>query len=703
MIWTSTKLISNYKIISISVTFFLILLNQTNQKDIYHSIDGSQWISSQYVNEAYFNKSKYYQSEQTNFQNLSFPSRNFTLEVESLPPYQYISFKILQEDSIGSLNYLTNITMNEFSSESNIYYDKNKSLFLSDNFNFSYLKNSSMKDATYASADMYVYSSKKSFLADNKKNYTKKLDEFFSLTKSANNNNSRTVECFVDYSGLSYEQTSEQISGKNALYSSVVNFFSINFVTYKNTAGVFIEKFLNGKLANKTELGNFITNNISISAADFSSLKFAKIFPSFLYQKHYLFLVDEQNSNVYLLRIKSNEQSLKEFNSQIIGLTIDALFTFKNDQKEKIYFNSETLLAASQIQEQQSSESSLYFVTTTALFKVFYMDNKVTNIISVDSFQDPDTLEKIKFDVIDAKFDKDGCYVALRNYGLVGFNTKEAKMSLIYRHRKIHRIDSFFFEDRNIGVFLNNVNYTTSHDTPDTREFLIELNKPNYIFKGNYTVNKVFFSGSSSIKDADYYSKGVLDTSASRSFILEKQSNKVFLIARNLPYQINNIDTFFVLPEELQNKAYNYFNLVSVFKDKKSRKTSGAGAAAETLLQGVLLLQTTTNKDQKQYSFFRFQFNLGGKFVCEINQIGTYLFQHQFYSYYDKQFVRYALEKKIRLYSHDDADDVVSHYDMSLAVILILIIVSVVFFGLYFALKKCREHRITESYSSINS
>jgi hypothetical protein len=284
-------------------------------------------------------------------------------------------------------------------------------------------------------------------------------------------------------------------------------------------------------------------------------------------------------------------------------------------------------------------------------------------------------------------FDKDGCYIALRNYGLIGFNTKENKLSVIFRHPKIQRIDSFFFEDKNIGLFLNNKD--NFPETPLSSEFLIELNKPNYIFKGNYTVNKVFFSSRGSIESnrPDYYSKGVLDTSASRSFILEKSSNKVFILGRNLPYQINNIDTFFSLPEELKNKAYNYFNLVSVFEDKSK--------AGRTLTQGVLLLQT---EDQLQYRFFRFDYNVNGKFSCEVKQVGTFWFKHQFYSYDDKQLVYYALDKKIRLYAPIEEDQ-----DFTFLMILIVIGAVAAIFGVHFGLKKCRESRIMDNYSNINS
>lgn len=665
-----TKLLTKY--LAITITFLSFLISKTKQKDIYHSIDGSSWVASRYLNEAYFNKSKYYQSEQTNFQNLTFLSSNYTVPIESLPPYQYIFYKILEEDANGTLNYLTNLTINEYSAESNIFYDKKQTSYLSSSFShLNYLGN------------------KENFELNNKENNNRNVNDKYFLPDNINkNDNNKTikseplalaisgnppakVECFVNYTGLSYEQVLDQKTSENSIYSNVVNFFSINFVTYKNNAGVFVEKYLNGKIANRTELSNFIINKNSF--ADFSKVKFAKILPSFLYQKHYLFILDEQNLNIYLLRIKSNEQQLKEFNPQINSLVIETLFAFENKQIEK--FDFKNLLAASLIQEQ----TSVYLVTQSALFVVYYT-NKVTNIVSVDSFEDLETAQAVKFQIINAVFDKDGCYIALMNYGLLAFNTKEAKLSLVFRHPKIQRIDSFFFEDKNIGVFLNNNN------TGEGAEFLIELNKPNYIFKGNYTVNKIFFSSAETSSKADYYSKGILDTSSSRSFIIEKNSNKVYLIARNLPYQINNIDTIFSLPEELRNKAFNYFNLVSVFEDKSK--------AGRTFPQGILLLQT---EDHFQYRFFRFEFNVNGKFSCEIKQAGTYWFKHQFYSFDDKQLVFYALDKKIKLYKSVEYED----QDYTFLVILVIILAAAAIFGVYFCLKKWRESRIMDNYTNI--
>jgi hypothetical protein len=642
-----------------SVAIFTVNLSLAMQKDIYNSIDGTKWELSKYLNETYFNKSKYYPSEQTSFQNLTFPGKNYTVPLETLLPYQDMSYNIFEVGSNGALNNLSNLTIKEFSSESNIFYEKyqmqNSCPSLQNNYFNLILNKSEIKNEKF-------------FLHVNKNKIN--LETLSNTQVSVNT--PVQVECNSTYSGLSLDSALEKIT-ENSFYENVVNFFSINFVTYKNSEGVFVEKFLNGKKANKTEITNFITNK---SYTDFSKIKIAKIFPSLINQRHYLFFLDESYSKVYLLRIKSDEQILKEFNSQISGLSLDVLFTFENEQIEK--FDFKNLLSASLIQEQ----SSVYFVTQSALYIVYYM-NKVTNIISIDSFQDPDTAETIKFDVIGAAFDTYGCSIALRNYGLIGFYTKEEKLSLILKHPKIHRIDSFFFQTKNIGVYLNNLKNV--EQTYKSKEFLIELNKVNIIFKGNFTVNKVFFSDNEKTK-ADYYSDSVLDISSSRSFILEKQLNKVYLIARNLPYKINNIDTYFTLPQELKNKAYSYFNLVSIYEDKNK--------AGKLFLQGILLLQTN---DLDEYKFFRFIMN-ESRINCEIKQPGTYWFKHNFYSFENNQLTFYSLDKKISLYNPVDENE-----DYTFVVILIIIAAIAAGIGVYFGVKKCRQSRIFDNYYNINS
>lgn len=665
-----TRLLIKY--ITYTITISYLLINQSNQKDIYHSIDGAKWESSIYINEAYFNKSKYYQSESTNFQNLSYPVKNYTVPIEALGPYQDISYKIFEVDANETLNDLKNLSISEYSAKSNIFYDKYKLPYASYT---PVLSSSSPIEKVNLNENSTNINGLNTGENLNQKYF---LSNEYSKTRSTANSSDSPVkvECNVNYTGLTFDRTTDKIT-ENSLYDSVVNFLSINFVTYKNTAGVYLEKYLNGNIANKTEITNFITNK---SFGDFSNIKISKIFPSFLYQRHYLFLLDEQNSKVYLLRINSDREPLKEFNSQINGITLDGLFTFEKEQIDK--FDFKNLLAVNLVQEQGCA----FFVTQTSLF-VVYFDDIVKNIISFNSFQDPDTAREIKFDVIGAAFEKDLCYIAIRNYGLLGFNNREEKFSVIYRHPKIHRIDSFYFEDKNIGLFLNNLDYSDETvKAPNTQEFLLELNKPNYIFKGNYTVNKVFFSNSQTNK-ADYYSEGVLDLSSSRVFILDRKSNKVYLVGRNIPYQINNIDSFFSLPEELKDKSYKYFNLVSVFEDKSK--------AGRTFVQGVLLLQTN---DQTQYNFSRFEVNTNSKFICVIKQLGTYWFNHQFYTYDNNQLVHYELDKKIKLYAPNEVEG-----DQTLVVILIIIVALMAIFGLYYGFKKCKQSQVIDSYSNINS
>lgn len=638
------------KLLAISILLIIFNLATTISQNIYKSLDGSKWEQSQYTNESNFNISKYLQSEQTMFQNLTIPGKYYIVPIETLFPYQDIAYFVYEVDANGGLNNIKNLTINELNSESNIFYDKYSIPISSLNNSVNdEKKNLNNFDSSNKNESVEIIAKNKSvdyeFLSAKVQNITAK------------------VECNPSFMGLSLDSATEKIT-ENSLYENVINFFSINFVTYKNTEGVFIEKYLNGTLANKTQLANFIMNNLP---ADFSKVKIAKMFAATIDSSYYLFLVDEAYANVYLFEIKSSQKILSEFDSQINSLSLKFIFAFEKEQIDK--FDFKDLIAASIL----SDISYVYFVTKNGLFLVNYQ-GKVNKIISFDSFQDPDTAETIKFDIIGSAFDQEGCYLAIKKYGLISFLTNGQKIRLVFRHPYIERVESFYSKDKNIGLFLNN--------KEKTKEFLLELNKPNYLYKGNYSVNKVFFADSEKTK-ADYFSEGVLDPSASRSFIFEKQSNKVYLIARNLPNKINNIDTYFNLPEQLKEQKFSYFNLVSVYENKVKENT---------FAQGALILQTD---DLYQYKFFRFNFS-ESKINCLIRQNGIYWFKHTFYSYQNNQLTFYAIDKKIELTEPNDNDN----QDYTFIVIFIIILSSAVIFGVYYMLKKWRQNRIIDNYTN---
>jgi len=305
------KMIKYFLHISLIFYSLLIIFLETTQKDVFYSIDNSKFEFSYFIKETNFIRSKYIQSEITNFQNFSFSEKNYTLIIESIPPYQDIPLKILEQDSNGELNLLTNVSIIKNISESNIIYDDNHNKFNDHLF------------------EKYI-NSNKNILLD------KKLDLYNDFLKRRKSNyvfseQIEKVMCNINYNGLKYSQMIEEIKEKK-FYENVINFFSINFVTYKETPGVFIKKFVDGYSKNETELTNFFSNG---SFLDLSNIKILKIFPSLLYQRHHLFLLEENFMNLYLIRINVDESFKVDYSNNINNITLNFLFNFNHFRHRK--------------------------------------------------------------------------------------------------------------------------------------------------------------------------------------------------------------------------------------------------------------------------------------------------------------------------------------------------------------------------------
>ncbi len=632
------------KILLINIVLTMIIFS--TQKDIYRSLDGSFYEPSKYLNENLFNKTRYYQSDQSIQQNLTFAEKNYTYLIESDNPYQDIEYEILEQ--IGSEDYqkIDKINIFETISETNIFYDK-----------FIFKKN-----------------------IQNTKNSLNFLSLDFNSDipnlKVGDDKNSK-IDCYVNYTGLNYSVKTDEILDNN-FYKNVINFYSINIVTYKNKNGVYIKKYIEGVLKNETEITQYINNKDDL---DISKLKISKILPSFLYKKYYLFLIDDTNSNIYMLRINSDDSILIDYSNNVNNFSLDYLFTFKKDQID--IFEISHIIGANFIQD-----SSVYFVTknnqNSGLYIISYSD-KITNIDIVNSFNDPLTNELIDFDIVDASFDKDGCNIALKNYGMINYNTKTKTVIVLIKHPKIHKIDYYQYEKKNIGLFLNNSKSLDPEN--NSNEFLLELNKPNFIHT-KYSVNKIFFVDNEK-NEENLYENNILDISSDRSFIIEKNLGKVYLIGRNVPNMIRNIDTYFYLPENLKNSKYEYFNIVSLYETIKfNYKTH--------LVQGMLVFQNMEN----EFSFYNFNINKDGNFKCILKAEGKYSIRHEFYTYEKSQLTYFSLKNFIRLTKPEDEQDY--EQDYTIFVIFIIAVSVGLLFVIYYLIKKFKARRIESNYRNIN-
>lgn len=627
------------KIKCLKILLIIIELNLFTTRDIYFSLDNTNYKQSNLMQGFNLTKSQYHFNKMFFSEDLDVPENSYIFSLVQSTPPQDVNFNISKVNKTGGISKLVNYSVNEYIHTSNIFYNKLKG-------------DSNQRKVIYY--DKYNNTSIKN-------EFTKKFD------------------CNINYTGIKYKEKIEEINNENIFsYKQVINFMSLNFVLYKNKPGIFIEKFIEGKLANRTSLEKVLENSKKTENFNFTKIKFNRLFYSYRYQLHNLIAIDENEENLFIFSLTTTDK--EDLYKNEIKIEIKLLLVLNKDALSKIDVNLHLINSV----YLQIDTSDLFLTQKNSTASSFHLINfnhrdEIMSDEKITEFSDPNSSEKIPFEIISAGYTQYICYMAIRNYGVIYYDWKYKSLGVLLKHPKISHLDYFSYDVKNLGIYLS---YNSTDISPnESQEYLLELVKTDFKDRENLNINKIFYTEKS--KNFSFEKRySLLDELGNVNFFIEKSENKMYYIRRNLPYQYYNIDSKINLPEELSNKDFEMFNLISVYQKGNSIK-----------LNGIVKLQL----ENRIYSFDDFIQNEESVFVCEINLLGKYIFLSEFARSSLKDNTIYTYQKNIDIKGFPQGENRTFGI-----IIIVLAILALILGGLMCRYKINRQNDPRNDYSTIN-
>jgi hypothetical protein len=601
-------------------------------------------------------KSKFHYSEISFNENINIEENNYTFIVVNSKPPQDLEFDISEKNSTNGLEKLTNYTINEFIHNSNIFYERSN-LQMSENRNTLYYKDGEIINKT--NKDKYTG------------NYFNKFD------------------CKINYTGIKFNSSNEDID-RNLInpYKEIINLNKINFVLFENMPGIFVEKYLDGKIVNRTSLQDILDKSTSPKYQNFNfkEIKISKLIKSFRYEKNNVIALDEAYENLFIFNLSEEKiTNQSDVYSTLINVKIELVNVLKNSSLNKIILKNinsgyletqKNILILTEINENNSKTGAINIINYNNT------NDEINSFEKIQEFKNPANDQIIQFDIISTGFTHNVCFIAIKNFGVLYYNWKSKDLGVLFEHKKVSHLDYLKGNDnhnkKNIGVYLN-----SDENDDESKEFFIELIKTDFLREQYLNVNKIFYSNGKNLFNNNP-NENILDEYGDINFMLSNKENKIYYIKRNLPFNINNIDSKIDLPEELRNQnpiKFKMFTFVSVFKIPiKDGKFSYE-------LKGILKFQT----ENKIISYFDFRQNEQSEFNCNLNLKGNYQFTSTFgkvdWNSNLSETTKFTAKLNISLKGIIDEDGGLSFG----YIILILVVLGLIIVGIIYRKKRTRE------------